>query len=76
MELTKNEMKNAQENAYMYLVDKNQMIVTNLSTEFDDDEGYLAIIKYNRKKRKYDRKLEKYWNRQLKKLKRKYKKHN
>ena len=60
----------------MYLVDKNQMIVTNLSTEFDDDEGYLAIIKYNRKKRKYDRKLEKYWNRQLKKLKRKYKKHN
>lgn len=51
MELTKNEMKNAQENAYMYLVDKNQMIVTNLSTEFDDDEGYLAIIKYNRKQR-------------------------
>ena len=35
MELTKNEMKNVQENAYMYLVDKNQMIVTNLSTEFD-----------------------------------------
>lgn len=52
------------------------MIVTNLSTEFDDDEGYLVIIKYNRKKRKYDRKLEKYWNRQLKKLKRRYKKHN
>lgn len=60
----------------MYLVDKNQMIVTNLSTEFDDDEGYLAIIKYNRKKRKYDCKLEKYWNRQLKKLKRKYKRHD
>lgn len=50
----------------MYLVDKNQMIVTNLSTEFDDDEGYLVIIKYNRKKRKY-------LNRQLKGLKRKYK---
>lgn len=49
------------------------MIVTNLSTEFDDDEGYLVIIKYNRKKRKYDRKLEKYWNRQLKKLKCRYK---
>ena len=30
------------------------------------DKGYLAIIKYNRKKRKYNRKLEEYWNRQLK----------
>ena len=54
MELTKNEMKNA----------CIQLIITNLSTEFD--EGYLAIIKYNRKKRKYNRKLEEYWNRQLK----------
>ena len=61
MELTKNEMKNA------YI----QLIVTNLSTEFAD-EGYLAIVKYNRKKRK----LEEYWNRQLKKLKRKYKRDN
>ena len=64
MELTKNEMKNA----------CIQLIITNLSTEFD--EGYLAIIKYNRKKRKYNRKLEEYWNRQLKKLKRKYKRDN
>ena len=39
-------------------------------------EGYLAIIKYNRKKRKHNRKLEEYWNRQLKKLKRKYKRDN
>ena len=61
MELTKNEMKNA------YI----QLIVTNLSTEFAD-EGYLAIVKYNRKKRK----LEEYWNRQLKKLKHKYKRDN
>ena len=34
-----------------------------------DDESYLAIIKYNRKKRKYNHKLEEYWNRQLKKVK-------
>ena len=37
-----------------------QLIETNLSTEFDavDDKGYLAIIKYNRKKRKYREILE------------------
>lgn len=33
-----------------------QLIEINLSTEFD--KGYLAIIKYNRKKRKYREILE------------------